>query len=77
MNINELVLLNEQIEVKNDKLIFSIILNEQQGDLSYNVQLNELEIVTNEGSITEFDITYIIYLFICISLIFLLCFLLS
>ena len=59
MNVNELVVLQgEQVLVENDKLVFSIELEEQQGNLSYDLELNELEIVIpNEESITEFDIT--------------------
>ena len=59
MNVNELVVLQgEQVSIENDKLVFSIELEEQQGNLSYDLELNELEIVIpNEESITEFDIT--------------------
>ena len=59
MNVNELVVLQgEQVSIENDKLVFSIKVEEQQGNLSYDLELNELEIVIpNEESITEFDIT--------------------
>ena len=59
MNVNELVVLQgEQVSIENDKLVFSIEMEEQQGNLSYDLELNELEIVIpNEESITEFDIT--------------------
>ena len=60
MNVNELVVLQEgeQVSIENDKLVFSIELEEQQGILNYDLRLNELEIVIpNEESITEFDIT--------------------
>ena len=59
MNVNELVVLQEeQVSIENDKLVFNIELEEQQGNLSYDLELNELEIVIpNEESITEFDIT--------------------
>lgn len=59
MNVNELVVLQgEPVSIENDKLVFSIELEEQQGNLSYDLELNELEIVIpNEESITEFDIT--------------------
>ena len=59
MNVNELVVLQgEQVSIENDKLVFSIEVEEQQGNLSYDLELNELEIVIpNEESITEFDIT--------------------
>ena len=59
MNVNELVVLQgEQVSIENDKLVFSIELEEQQGNLNYDLELNELEIVIpNEESITEFDIT--------------------
>ena len=59
MNVNELVVLQgEQVSIENDKLVFSIGVEEQQGNLSYDLELNELEIVIpNEESITEFDIT--------------------
>ena len=59
MNVNELVVLQgEPVSIENDKLVFSIELEEQQGNLNYDLELNELEIVIpNEESITEFDIT--------------------
>lgn len=55
-NLEMLEVLQEQVRVENDKLVFGIELEEQQGELIYDLQ--EIEIVIPDGvNISDFEIT--------------------
>ena len=58
MNLTKLEVLQNEVSIENNKLVFDIECGEQQGSLYYDLRLNELEIVIQgRETITDFDIT--------------------